>query len=108
MYNRDIIIDQGTDATANINLKYANGVGMNVSLFTYAAAMAKSFTGEPVEIEVLDANVANGNIYLSLDANTTMNLVIGKYVYDVIQTDDAGLKTKVQYGLITVNPTVTE
>jgi hypothetical protein len=51
--------------------------------------------------------LSNGQIALSLDANTTSQLKRSRYVYDVVLTDSSNNVTRVLEGVAYVDPTVT-
>lgn len=49
-----------------------------------------------------------GKINMSLDANTTVNIKAGRYVYDVILVNSANSVTRVLEGIINIIPGVTK
>ena len=51
-------------------------------------------------------DVPTATISLSLPANTTSNLIPGRYVYDTKITDNSGNVVRVLEGIIDVSPSV--
>ena len=64
---------------------------------------AKSATN--FSITVTDA--AAGQITMTMSAANTSNVSSGRYVYDVLITSGASVKTRIIEGIITVLPSVT-
>lgn len=49
-----------------------------------------------------------GEITLSMTAAETANLKPGRYVYDLLITDDAGTKSRIIEGIVSVTPGTTQ
>ena len=102
-------VDQGADFATTINLNTLDGTDFNLTGYTVAAQMAKSYasaTKTTITASITDA--ATGAIQLSLTNAQTGALTQGRYVYDVEVTQTSGnVKTRVIEGQITVFPQVT-
>lgn len=106
----ELNLDQGTDASYDINLTEDDGSPINCTGYSFACSMRKSyFSLRPtanLTVTIIDA--ANGNVSIGLTAAQTANIKPGRYLYDVKQTDNVGQKTRIFEGIITVNPQVTK
>ena len=51
---------------------------------------------------------AAGEITLTMTAAETANLKPGRYVYDLLITDDAGTKSRIVEGIVSVTPGSTQ
>ena len=102
-------VDQGADFATTINLNNLDGTAFNLTGYTVASQMAKSYastTKTTITASITDA--ATGAIQLSLSNTQTAALAQGRYVYDVEVTQTSGnVKTRVIEGQITVFPQVT-
>ena len=99
-------VDQGADFATTINLNNLDGTDFNLTGYTVASQMAKSYASTTKTASITDA--ATGAIQLSLTNAQTGALTQGRYVYDVEVTQTSGnVKTRVIEGQITVFPQVT-
>jgi hypothetical protein len=80
---------------------------MDLSGYTGAAQVRKHYTSSNSSAFSVDLNTNTGTVTLSMSANTTANLVAGRYVYDVEITSGSGNVTRVVEGIVTVTPNVT-
>lgn len=96
----NLVLDQGTDFIANVALS-ANLTGYSATSQMrphYSSSTYYAFT----------ANVAaNGVVSISMTANTSNSVPVGRYMYDCILVDGNGKKSKAFEGIITVNPKIT-
>ena len=51
---------------------------------------------------------AAGEITLTMTASETASLKPGRYVYDLLITDDAGTKSRIVEGIVSVTPGTTQ
>lgn len=100
-----IVIDQGSTFTSTISLNDQNDNPLNVTGMIANAEMRKTYYS--VNAVSFSTNLSNGFLTLSLSAAQTASIEDGKYVYDVILTDNSGNVTRLIEGLVTVNPSVT-
>ena len=100
-----LVIDQGASFSTDINLNDENGDAINLDGFTANSLIKKWYTSSNYIPFDTTIDAGNGIISLSLNANTTMNLTAGRYVYDVNLTDSFGVVSRVLEGIITVTPT---
>ena len=102
-------VDQAADFATTINMNNLHGTDLNLTGYTVASQMAKSYastTKTTITASITDA--ATGAIELSLSNTQTAALAQGRYVYDVeITQTSGGAKTRVIEGQITVFPQVT-
>jgi hypothetical protein len=101
----NINIDQGTSFNTIISLTDESGNPLNLSAYTGQAKLRVSYAS--VNSTSFNVTLANGQIYLALDANTTSTLTRSRYIYDVILTDGSGNVTRVLEGTVYVDQAVT-
>lgn len=82
---QNIIIQQGSTFERNIALTDANNNPLNISGFTAnAAIMREPGSNTAYDFEV---NLTTGNLQIRMEANTTIQLTPGFWVYDIILTN---------------------
>jgi hypothetical protein len=103
----NLVIDQGSTFSADLNLADENGDPLILNGYTANSQIRKWYSSTNAAATFTTAiNVESGVISLNLSANQTSNLVSGRYVYDVELTDGGGVSRIVE-GIVTVTPQVT-
>jgi hypothetical protein len=101
----NIVIDQGTTFTTEINLTDESGNPMNLIGYVANSQMRKWYTSaNPTAI--FTTEIVDGTVVLSLSSTETANISAGRYVYDVELSVDSTV-TRVVEGIVTVTPQVT-
>ena len=104
----NLTVDQGTTFTTTLNLTDSSDTPIDLNNYTAAGQIRKHFTSSNSTSFGISLGGNTGIITLSLSANTTANLVSGRYVYDVEITDtSSNAVTRVVEGIVTVTPNVT-
>lgn len=104
----NLVIDQGTSYTTELDLTDSNGDGILLSGYTANAQIRKWYTSSNSIVFSTAVNNSTSSITLSLSANQTSSLVAGRYVYDVNITDTgSNTVTRLVEGIVTVTPRVT-
>lgn len=104
----NIIIDQGTDFTATIDLEApSSDTPYNLTGYTVAAQMRKNYSSSTATTFTSSHNGVDGQISISLSKNQTMVLEPGRYLYDIEITSSGGTVTRVVEGTVTVTPGMT-
>ena len=105
----DLSIDQGSDFSADIVVEDATGTVGNLSGYTVAGQIRKTYTSTTAtNFGVVVTNATNGLLTLTLANTVTNGMKAGRYVYDVeITKTSNGEKTRVVEGQVTINPGVT-
>ncbi len=105
----NIIIDQGSTFQADIDVTDSAGDALNLTGYTVAGQMRKTYTSTTAinfTGQVLSAS--GGTVRISLSATETNALKAGRYVYDTEITKTAtGEVTRVIEGQVDVTPGVT-
>ena len=81
-----------------MNLAYTANSSMRKSFYS---STANNFTA------TITDNAA-GEITLTMTASETASLKPGRYVYDLLITDDAGTKSRIVEGIVSVTPGSTQ
>lgn len=102
-----LVIDQGTDFTANIELEDNSGSTYDLTGYTVAAQMRKNYTSSSAVTFSTTTNGSGGTVFLSLTNTQTSAIEPGRYLYDVEITSAGGTKTRVVEGIVTVTPNMT-
>ena len=101
-------LDQGADFEAQIQVKDILGTPRNLTGYTFASQMRKSYTSSTAyNFVVTVENAAIGLIRISMTNTVTAGIKAGNYLFDLEMTDQAGKKTRVLEGQITVFAEVT-
>ena len=106
----DLSIDQGSDFSADITVEDSTGTVGNLSGYTVAGQMRKTYTSTTAtNFTAVVSSATNGVVTISLGNSVTNSLKAGRYVYDVeITKTSTGEKTRVVEGQVTINPGVTQ
>jgi hypothetical protein len=102
----NIVIDQGTTFNTSFLIQNEQGDPIDFTNYSANSQMRKSYTSSTsYAFNVGLSN--NGNISLTMNANTTNSIVAGRYVYDVEVQDLGGVRSRIVEGIVTVTPQVT-
>ena len=105
----ELSCDQGADFSVNLDLTNDDGSTINVSKYTFSSSIRKSYYSANVtaNLTVAIANAASGAVTLSMNAETTANIIAGRYLYDIKMVRSDSSVSRVVEGIITVFPQVT-
>lgn len=105
----NIFIDQDATFTTTVTVFDANGSALDLSGFSAAATIRKSYTSSSSTsfTTAFNSDRTDGKITISLTSTQTGTLETGRYVYDILITSGSSVKTRVVEGQVTVNPSVT-
>lgn len=104
----NLTVDQGSSFVTTLTLTDSDDIPINLDLYTFSGQIRKHFTSSTSTPFTISGNGATGILTLSLSANSTANLVSGRYVYDVeIVESSSSNVTRVVEGIVTVTPNVT-
>ena len=106
----NLSIDQGSDFSAEIIVEDSNGDVANLTGFTGAGQIRKTYSSSTAtNFVVTVSNPGAGLLTLTLSNAVTNAMKAGRFVYDVEITETAnGEKTRVVEGQVTLNPGVTQ
>lgn len=103
----NLIIDQGTTFSTNLNLTDEYGDNLDLTSYSASSQMRKWYTSSNATATfTATVNTELATITLSLTANQTGDIVAGRYVYDV-EIDNGTTVSRVVEGMVTVTPQVT-
>lgn len=103
----NLFVDQGATFATKLVLNDANGVPVDLTGYSAAGQIRKHYTSSNSTSFSVSLSADTGSVVLSLTANSTANLVAGRYVYDVELTDTTGRISRIIEGIVTVSPNVT-
>jgi hypothetical protein len=102
----NITVDQGTDFTTSINVTDEDGIAIDLTDYTGAAQMRKTYTSS--NAVSFSVTLSNSTVTLGLTASQTIAITAGRYVYDVELTDTtSNTVSRILEGIVTVTPNVT-
>lgn len=105
----ELFLEQGATFNAIISLDDVSGAAFNLSNFSAASQMRKSYysSNAAATFSVSTGDSTSGTIILALDSANTANIVPGRYVYDVY-ISDANTRIRVLEGIVNVSPQATK
>ena len=103
----NLVIDQGTDFSAIIDVVDSSGNVFDLSSYTAAAQMRKNYASSSATTFTCTDNETGGQITLTLSSSITSTLEPGRYLYDVEITSSSNSITRVVEGIVTVTPGMT-
>ena len=104
----ELTIEQGANFSTTVTVNDSTGAPTNLTNFLGQAQLRKSYYSSTANnFTVSITNAAAGELTISLSAANTANLTPGRYVYDLLITSPANVKTRVIEGIATVLPSVT-
>lgn len=101
----NLVIDQGTDYSTNINVTDDNDLPVVLTGYTGSAEMRKHYssaTSYPFTV-----GIQTGVVTLSMNAAVSSVITSGRYVYDCELTNSNGKTSRLVEGIVTVTPQVT-
>jgi hypothetical protein len=104
----NLFVDAGSDYSNIITVSATNGQALNLTGYTVASQMRKSYGSTTVynfAPSLYDA--PNGKVRLQLSASTSSSIPAGRWLYDVEITSPSGSKTRVVEGIVTITPEIT-
>jgi len=102
---QNILIEQGATFNQSSNLTDVNGNPFDTTGCTVAGSLRKnvaSSTSYP-----LQAAVSGGILTIGMDANTSLGITPGRYLYDVLMTRSNGTTDRLLEGIATITPAIT-
>lgn len=104
----NLFINQDTDFSTTVTVNDSSGSALNLTSYTALAMIRKTYqsTGATTFTSTFAADRTTGQITISLTDAQTALLEDGRYVYDLVVTDNSGIKTRVVEGIATVTPGV--
>lgn len=103
----NLVIDQGTDFSATIDVIDTDDNPFDLTNYTTAAQIRKSYASTTAYDFNTSHNNDLGQIYLSISNSITNQLDPGRYLYDVEITSTSGDISRVVEGIVTVTPGIT-
>jgi hypothetical protein len=104
----NLFVDAGTDYSTIITVAATNGQPLNLTGYSVASQMRKSYSSSTVynfTTSLYDA--AQGKVRLQLNNTQSSAIPAGRWLYDVEITSPSGTKTRVIEGIVTVTPEIT-
>ena len=103
----NIVIDQGTDFSAIIEVADPIDGSFDLTDYTSASQMRKSYYSNTYHDFTTETTGAAGTVLLTMNSATTATLEPGRYVYDVEVTSAEGVVLRVVEGIVNVTPGIT-
>ena len=105
----NLFVDAGSDYSNIITVSATNGQALNLSGYTVASQMRKSYSSSTAynfTSSIYDATT--GKVRLQLSAAASSAIPAGRWLYDVEITSGAGIKTRVVEGIVTITQQITQ
>ena len=109
VYVNNITINAGETFSQPLTILNSSGTAVNLTGYAASSMMRKHAESETktADFTVGITSAADGLITLSLSSSTTAGIKEGRYVYDVLLTDTANLKSVVVEGMVLVRTGIT-
>ena len=105
----NIFVDQGSDYSNIITVTSTTGQALDLTGYTVASQMRKSYTSTTAYAFTASIYVAaQGKVRIQLTAVQSEAIPPGRYLYDLEVTSGAGAKKRVVEGIVTVTPQITQ
>ena len=105
----NIFVDQGSDYSNIITVTASNGQAVDLTGYTVASQMRKSYTSSIAYAFTASIYVAvQGKVRIQLSAAQSEAIPPGRYLYDLEVTSGSGAKKRVVEGIVTVTPQITQ
>lgn len=104
----NLFVDAGADYSTIITVAATNGQPLNLTGYSVASQMRKSYASSTVynfTTSLYDAS--QGKVRLQLSNSQSSAIPAGRWLYDVEITSPSGTKTRVLEGIVTVTPEIT-
>ena len=110
VYVTNLVINSGADFSQSFTLEGTdNNSALNLTGYDVDAQFRK-WSGSSTSVSfgtTITSPPTLGQIFLTLSAQNTSPLKPGRYVYDIILTDNFGVKTRAVEGMVLVREGVT-
>jgi hypothetical protein len=105
--NYNIIIEQKSDFSRSFKIQ-SDGSDLDLTSYSFEAKVKERIQSDTsYAFTVTIADAATGAITMTMTDTETAAIKPGEYVYDLVMTDDAGLKSRLLQGMATVTGGVT-
>tara|TARA_R100001460_G_scaffold96890_1_gene139310 strand:- start:629 stop:964 length:336 start_codon:yes stop_codon:yes gene_type:complete len=105
----NLFLDQGTTFKANVTIKDNTGIVRNISGHTARSQFRRSIKSSNSHSFTATIPVGtDGNVFLSMNSNTTTNVTAARYLYDIEIVNDSNDEIeRVAEGIVIVSPEIT-
>ncbi len=104
----NLFVDAGADYSNIITVAASNGQALNLTGYSVASQIRKSYQSSTVYNFVSSVyDATTGKIRLQLSNAQSSAIPAGRWLYDVEITSPSGTKTRVIEGIVTVTPEIT-
>lgn len=109
VYVNNLVINAGSDFSQSFTLEGSEtNSAFDLNNYTVAAQMRKWYgSSSSTNFTATITSPSEGTILITLTSTQTTSLKPGRYVYDVVITDDFGTKNRVIEGMVLVTEGVT-
>ena len=105
----NLFLDQGTTFKANVTIKDSTGAVRDISGNTPRSQFRRSIKSSNSHSFTATIPVGtDGNVFLTMNSNTTTNVTAARYLYDIeIVNDTSNDVERVAEGIVVVSPEIT-
>jgi hypothetical protein len=104
----NLVIDQGSDFVATLDIEDSIGTPINLTPYTVRGQIRKTYTSSTAVNIGCTKTTNQGEVKLTLTATQTSGMRDGRYVYDIeIVHSTLGTVIRVVEGQVTVTPRAT-
>ena len=104
----NLFVDAGADYSTIITVAATNGQPLNLTGYTVASQIRKSYSSSTVyDFTTSLYDASQGKVRIQLNNSQSSAIPAGRWLYDVEITSPSGTKTRVIEGIVTVTPEIT-
>jgi hypothetical protein len=102
----NLVVYQGSDFQNTFFVTNDNGSQFDLTGFTGECLIKKHYSSTTMQVNI-NPPENSGSVTIALTNSVTAAMTPGRYVYDVVLTSTAGVKSRVVEGILTVVEGVT-
>lgn len=105
----NLFVDQGTDFETTVSISDSRSDALDLTDIDLSGQVRRTYTSDSAfDFVITKVSSADGEIKIELPNETTSQMKLGRYVYDVLATDvPSGNTFKVVEGILEIIPSVT-
>ena len=105
----NLYVDAGSTFSAIISCKGSDGVPLNLTGYTVAAQIRKSYASTTAySLNATIYSTTAGKIRIALSHTESSAIKAGRYMYDIEITSSLGERKRVSEGIVIVTPEITK
>jgi len=106
VYVNNLSVNKEVDFNQVFTLASANNSNLNLTGYKFKSEIRKHSSSVGVTTFTV-TNLGSSQIQVGLTSTQTSNMKEGRYIYDIVMTDNDGVTSRVIEGMVLVRPSAT-